>query len=561
MLRHRTTLAIALLLTLGWAVGGRETPPDKPAPAEDRAAADERLLKDSGIPTDDAGLLAFLRDRSLDDDGRKQLEGLVRQLGHDDFETREQASRLLIARGSLASPFLREALKQNDSEIVRRARECLDAIERGPGPALPGAAVRTLARRQTPGSVEMLLRFVPFADDEQLEEDTLAALAKVALQGGKVHEAVKAAVADPVLPRRAAAGYVLGRAPGRETRGDAVRLLKDADARVRFRAAQGLLGGRDRQAVPALIALLTEAPPELAWRAEDLLIRLAGDKAPLASAGSGDDKDRAKWRADWTAWWEREGAGVNLAKVNEVPPFLHVLLVPEMHGHRVFEVDRSNKVLWEIKGLTQPREAQVLSGGRVLIADSGDNVVKEVDRTGKVLWSHPVPDPAYLQRLPDGNTFIGTHQRAFIVTPHGKEIFSYTPKEPNFFIHSMNRKRDGNLVMLSMAGKLVEVTPKGDEVTAVQVGDPGRNWCGVEGLPGRRYLCVNINNGEVIEIDAAGKVHWQTTVAGASYASRLPNGNTMICSFNQQKVVVVDRDGKTVWEQKVGSMPWRAHMR
>ncbi len=232
-----------------------------------------------------------------------------------------------------------------------------------------------------------------------------------------------------------------------------------------------------------------------------------------------------------------------------------------MHGHRVFEVDRANKVLWEIKGLTQPREAQVIPGGRVLIADSGENIVKEVDRAGKVLWSHPVPDPAYLQRLPDGNTLIGTHQRAFIVTPQGKEVFSYAPKEPNFFIHSMNRKRDGNLVMLSMTGRLLEVTPKGDELTSVQVGDAGRNWCGVEGLPGRRYLCVNINLGEVIEIDAAGKVHWKTTVAGASYASRLPNGNTMICTFNQQKVVVVDRDGKTVWEQKVGSSPWRAHMR
>ncbi len=229
-----------------------------------------------------------------------------------------------------------------------------------------------------------------------------------------------------------------------------------------------------------------------------------------------------------------------------------------MHGHRVFEVDRNNKVLWEITGLSQPREAQVLPGGRVLIGDSQANKVLEMDRSGKVLWSYDVPDPAYLQRLPDGNTFIGTHHRAFIVTRAGKEIFSYTPKEPNFFIHSMNRKRDGNLVLLSMTGKLLEVTPKGEEVLSLQVDSTGSNWCGVEGLPGRRYLCVGNNMGEVIEIDAAGKVHWRCAVAGASYASRLPNGNTMICSFGQQKVIVVDRDGKTVWEQKVGSMPWRA---
>ena len=44
-------------------------------------------------------------------------------------------------------------------------------------------------------------------------------------------------------------------------------------------------------------------------------------------------------------------------------------------------------------------------------------------------------------------------------------------------------------------------------------------------------------------------------------ATRLPNGHTMICSFNEKRVVVVDRTGGVVWEQKVGSTPWRAHMR
>ena len=83
--------------------------------------------------------------------------------------------------------------------------------------------------------------------------------------------------------------------------------------------------------------------------------------------------------------------------------------------------------------------------------------------------------------------------------------------------HSMNRKRDGNIVLLSMAGKLLEVTAKGNEVASFQVGDASANWCGVEGLSGRRYLCVNINRGEVIEVDTAGKVHWKCTIPGASY--------------------------------------------
>ncbi len=111
MLRHTIRFAAVLLLGFGWSVIGREPPPakapEKPVPEDDRTADDERLLKDAGIALDDAGLLAFLGERSLDDAGRKKLEELVRQLGHDDFDEREKASKALISRGTLAAPFLR----------------------------------------------------------------------------------------------------------------------------------------------------------------------------------------------------------------------------------------------------------------------------------------------------------------------------------------------------------------------------------------------------------------------------------------------------------------------
>jgi hypothetical protein len=533
-----------------------------PSPAEQekaRAAEDERLLRDASIAIDDAGLLTFLRDRSLDEAERKKMQALVLQLGSDDFEEREAASRALVGRGRLAVPFLKDGLGAKDVEAVRRAKDCLIEIDRGPGPALPAAAVRMLARRHPDGAVEVLLRFLPFADDETLEDETFAALARCGLRDGKVDPLLVKARSDVVGPRRAAAGHVLARADA-ASRDEAVRLLADADDHVRFRTAQGLLAARDKRSVPALLALLGNSPPELSWRVEDILYRLAGEKAPMVSSGT-TDRERKAWQDAWKTWWDREGDKVDLARVDAATPFLHVLLVPEMHGQKIWEVDRSGKQLWKLDNPNVPREAALTPNGHVLVAEVSTNRVAEYDRAGKMVWSYAFSDPAYLQRLPNGNTFIGNHQKAVEVTPGGKEVFSYQQKDTSFFIHSMYRKRDANLVLLSMAGKLMEVTPKGDEVVSFQLDQNNRNWCGVEGLPGRRYLCVCINNGEVIEVDATGKTLWSCKINGASYASRLPNGNTMICSFNDRRVVVVDRGGTIVWEQKVGSTPWRAHMR
>jgi hypothetical protein len=66
--------------------------------------------------------------------------------------------------------------------------------------------------------------------------------------------------------------------------------------------------------------------------------------------------------------------------------------------------------------------------------------------------------------------------------------------------------------------------------------------------------------GKVVEVDAAGKVVWEYQIAGACYAQRLPNGNTLVVS-NATGIVEVDRHGKKVWERAITSSLWRAHRR
>src|SRR5262249_57165752 len=78
---------------------------------------------------------------------------LIRQLGDDSFEVREKATQALIAIGEPAVPFLRQAAKSTDPEVVRRAERILQAIVKEPAQreteaATTIAAARLLARKK-----------------------------------------------------------------------------------------------------------------------------------------------------------------------------------------------------------------------------------------------------------------------------------------------------------------------------------------------------------------------------------------------------------------------------
>jgi HEAT repeat protein len=137
---------------------------------------------------------------------------------------------------------LKPALKDPDLEIHDRAEKCIKKIEGGPGPGLPAAAARLLVNRNPPGSVKVLLNYLPYAEDDWLEEEVLSCIGQLALRDGKVDPVLTAALTDKVAPRRGAAAYVLGRMGDLDQRLGVRKRLGDEDPAVRRRAAFGLVG-------------------------------------------------------------------------------------------------------------------------------------------------------------------------------------------------------------------------------------------------------------------------------------------------------------------------------
>src|SRR5205085_2028631 len=151
---------------------------------------------------------------------------------------------------------------------------------------------------------------------------------------------------------------------------------------VRFRAVQGLLAGRDRAAVVALPGLLSDTPLSLAWQAEELLIRLAGETAPTVNLGGGEAEARAKCKLAWEAWVKKEGGTADLGRVIDVRRLLGLTLVIEYSTARIWECGPDGNIRWEITNLKGPMEAWVLPGNRVLLADG--NSVTERDFKGTI---------------------------------------------------------------------------------------------------------------------------------------------------------------------------------
>jgi hypothetical protein len=183
----------------------------------DTTAADEKLVKAAGVGVDAVALLDFFRKRGGGDSKRDKILALITQLGDDAFDKREDATNQLIALAGVAVPFLKDALKNGDLEVVRRAEMILKKIGNVPGkrddPLLPAAVARLLAAKKPAGAAEALLNFLPTAPDENAAREVRAALAIVAFTDGKPDKAVSDAVESKDPARRAAAEEALGRVP------------------------------------------------------------------------------------------------------------------------------------------------------------------------------------------------------------------------------------------------------------------------------------------------------------------------------------------------------------
>jgi hypothetical protein len=179
----------------------------------DPTAHEERLLEAAGVKSDATSLRAYLGKLKPDPAAAEKARLLVRKLADEGFAVREKASEELIALGIAAVPALRTAAQDDDLEVSRRARACLEKIEARHHPDTTRSAVRLLALRAPDGAAEIMLDLLPTADGETAAE-VLGALAYLAERPGGPPPVLVRALEDQDAKRREAARAVLGKDGG-----------------------------------------------------------------------------------------------------------------------------------------------------------------------------------------------------------------------------------------------------------------------------------------------------------------------------------------------------------
>ena len=247
-------------------------------------------------------------------------------------------------------------------------------------------------------------------------------------------------------------------------------------------------------------------------------------------------------------------------------------------------IDESDREEWN-SGTPAARDGYQLANKNLLIAWSQD--VREMTREHQTVFHyHCSPENKEIGtavRLPGGETLIaelGEKPRLREIAVDG-QVLRETPLQPetdNAHMQTrMARKLpNGNyLVPHLFAFRVKEYSARGEVVAEIPTdlaefgGRPAENWPFTAIRLDNGNTLVNLTHGNrTVEFDPRGKVVW--SVSNADFpsekpfadpcgAQRLPNGNTVICSYAATgpiKIFEVTREKKIVWTYKG---PHRAH--
>jgi hypothetical protein len=561
-----------------------DKPADKPAdPKEaeksvaeekfDQKKADIETLKAANLPFEAKALLRFFQQHTVTDADRAHLTDLIGQLGDDDFDRREQASAEIEEFGVSAIGLLRQAERTTNPEVLRRCERCLKNIEKVPTRTLACAAARLIAELKPDEAMITLLNYLPIAEDDAVGDDVRSAIAALAMKDGKPDPVLLKALDSRETIKRGAAAEAFARNGDHNMRARMRKMMateKDIDIKLRI-ATSLVSAAKDKEVVEDMIKVMIEAPVESGWRAEEILVRLAGDKTPMVSLG-GDKASRDKARSEWIKWWKDNEKTIDLAKLDELERTLGYTLIIEMDarngiGGRVKEISPDGKVRWEFTNVQFPTDAIVLPGNRVVVAEQNNSRVSERETaTGKVIWETTFNQPIGLQRLGNGNVVVVGRQQLVEWNHDRKAVTTITRQQ--FDIVAGAKLRNGNFAVYTQQGVIFTYDKSGKELDRFSVGARrgGNYFSTMQVLPNGRLLITQ--PGGISEVDLANKkADVVMTYTAPMSAQKLSNGNILVSSQNTLQVAEMDpKTNKAVWEYKQDNnnnfyRPWRAKRR
>ena len=560
-MRLLTTLSGLVLLVFLTPGRGQQMAGEK---EPDTTAEDQKTLQTVRVGVDAESILDYYRKRTFTEADPTKVKELIKDLGSKNFQVREKAHGELQKLGPAALVALKQAENNPQTETRRRAADLRQLIEAESQPAVQAASARLIRKLKPAKAAEVMLAYLPFTDSSAVD-DFAAALAAVAIREGKTEPALVKALTDKLPIKRSIAAQALVKAKAKDQLAAVRGLLKDTDAGVRLRVGLALAQNKEKEALPVLVNVMGDLPPEQLWQAEELLLRLAGDKAPSISLGTNEESRKA-CRDAWSKWFEANKDKIDLAKIELSKTTLgYTLMVLQTFNigrgqGQVMELDAAKKPKWQFEVPTYPVDAVVTGPDRVLIAEYNANRITERDFKGAIKFEKQVNgNPIGVQRLPNGNTFVVMQNRLAEYNRKGEEVYAFNGP----LIYRAKKLNNGEIIFITNTGRLTRMEAKTQKaIVSFDVGPPGNLFGSFDVLPNGNVVVPQPQSNRVVEFDRTGKmVGTPLQINQPSSAVRLPNGHTLVGCLNNQTVVEFDRTGKQVWTHRTNGTVFNVRRR
>jgi hypothetical protein len=572
----RLIVPVALLCGTSWTlaqVGALRNPRGRVIANQPVIRTDDELLQAAGLSKDDPrGLLAYLRQRTLTDAEQSQIRAIIARLGSDDFEARVSATREAEQFGPAAVKSLKEAAAppprgNPDPEVAYRASEILRYLEKAPHDAVAAAVLRTLVKNPPPGTIPVMLAFLPMADTEAVAEEVRTSLTALAYRSGTADPVLLDGVKSKFAVCRVASALALLRG-GAATPATQIAIrdaaLQDPEPESRFDILFALLMTvQDSAAMEPLLASLGEVSRGRLWQAEDYLLQFAGQAAPNVRFGkSSESVTRA--RDAWKSWWLAQPRAEEFAKFRPIPRMMGKTLITTTNitfgvTGSVLELGPDLKQRWQLTTLQNPMDAHYTATGRIAVAEHNGARISVRYPDGRMDFARALganaarpfaSNPQLLQVLPNGNFLVTTRSQVVeLKQDRDEEVMSFV-RNNSYDIFAACRLKDGRTaVLVQSSSEVLFLDEKGQpQEKTLKVGNPNFQACMVETTPGRLLLT---EQNRVAEYDVDGgkeaKPVWSRQVSNPRSVQRLPNGNTLVVDGMSGRLVEFAPEGDEVW--------------
>lgn len=219
----------------------------------------------------------------------------------------------------------------------------------------------------------------------------------------------------------------------------------------------------------------------------------------------------------------------------------------------------------------QQADAEVLNQSFYLL-DQRHNGVVQVNRKGRVIWNYgydlgeTLAKPNFIQENDYSLLISDTHHNRVIeISKFEKELLLELQgpvDQPLHYPRSAQKLKNGNYLIADQGNqRLIELTPDNQVVWQYSDKNLIHSPYYAEALENGNILFVDSFLKRVLEINRQGHVQWyygapvtskpvptESILFGPTYATRLPNGNTLIADTYHHRVLEVNLNKTILWE-------------